>query len=130
MDRVEVGTILMTWDPKVRLAHLRFTAPTHAGEEDAKKLVAAITEWVGTDAKPFALLGDGGKLGAVDASYRSVWGAFFKKHKKEGLLAFYNMGPLIRIAAEMFRIGTGVTMKAFANEEEARAWLRKAGIGA
>jgi hypothetical protein len=40
------------------------------------------------------------------------------------------MGPIVRLAAEMFRIGTGLKLKAFADEASARAWLRTMGIRA
>ena len=40
------------------------------------------------------------------------------------------MGPVIRIVAEMFRIGTGVQLKGFSEEAGARAWLRERGIAA
>lgn len=129
MDRVTVHTITMTWDPAARLAHIFFTAPTQATGEDARALVAAITAWVGTEGKPFGLLGDGGKLGAISAEYRATWGRFFKEHRGHSHLAFYSMTPIIRLAAEMFRIGTGLDMRAFATEEEARSWLKAKGIG-
>jgi hypothetical protein len=120
----------MTWDPEARLAHITFTAPTQAGGEDARVLVEAITTWVGSEGKTFGLLGDGGKLADLDAEYRTTWGRFFKAHRGHCHLAFYQMNVLVRVAAEMFRVGTGIDMKAFATEEEARAWLKSKGIGA
>lgn len=119
----------MTWDPGARLAHILFTAPTEARGEDAALLVAAISDWVGTEGRPFGILGDGGKLGRLDAAYRATWGRFFKDHRRDSHLAFYNMTPLVRVVAEMFRIGTGLDMRAFATEEEARSWLKPKGIG-
>jgi hypothetical protein len=130
MERVQVRTIEMTWDPEARVAHIWFTAPTEGTGEDAKALVNVLQGWVGEERKPFALMGDGGKLGKLDAAYRKTWADFLKDHKKEALVAFYNQNPFIRVSAEMFRIGTGLNLKSFAKEEEARAWLRKAGIQA
>jgi hypothetical protein len=46
------------------------------------------------------------------------------------LYRFLNMGPVIRVAAEMFRIGLGPHLKAYAGETEARSWLRKMGVEA
>jgi hypothetical protein len=40
------------------------------------------------------------------------------------------MGPLIRVAAEMFGIGMRLRLKAFADEAQARSWLREVGIAA
>ena len=120
----------MTWDPEARLAILRFKAEMRVTGKDAAVLIEALQRWIGTDAKPFALLGDGNGLAGVDAEYRSLWGRFLREHHEESCVAFCNMGPVIRIAAEMFRIGTGLRVKAFADESSARSWLRKNGISA
>ena len=128
MDKITSGTIEMTWDSESRLAHMRFEVETHATGKDAVVLVDALTRWIGTDNKPFGLLGDGGKLAGLDAEYRSAWRKFFQQHREDSYIAFFNMGPIIRIAADMFRVGTGLRLKAFADEGEARAWLRRMGI--
>jgi hypothetical protein len=130
MDKFTVGPIEMTWDSESRLAVLRFERESHATGKDAEKLIEALARWIGTDGKPFALLGDGGKLAGVDAAYRSLWGKFLQQHRKDCYTAFFNMNPFIRVAAEMFRIGTGLRLKTFADEEEARSWLREMGIAA
>lgn len=123
-------TIEMTWDPERRLATIRFEAETHATGSDALILVEALTGWIGTDGKHFGLLGDGKGLAGVDAGYRSIWGAFFRQHRADAFIAFFNMNPIVRIAAEMFRLGTGLPLRAFAREEDARSWLRGMGIAA
>jgi hypothetical protein len=128
MNKITSGTIEMTWDSESRLAFIRFESETHATGKDAVMLVDALTRWIGTDRRPFGLLGDGGRLAHVDAEYRSVWGKFFRQHREDSYIAFFNMGPLIRIASEMFGIGMRLQLKAFANEAQARAWLRKMGI--
>lgn len=130
MDSIKIGAIEMTWEPSARLAVLRFERPTRGEGKDAVVLVEALTRWIGTDGRPFALLGDGGKLAGVDPEYRSLWGKLFQQHRQDSFVAFFNMSPLIRIAADMFRIGTGVRLKAFADEASARAWLREMGIAA
>jgi hypothetical protein len=130
MDKVTAGAIEMTWDSESRLALLRFERETHGTGKDAEKLIEALVRWIGTDGKTFALLGDGSKLAGVDAAYRSLWGKFLLQHRKDCYIAFFNMSPVIRIAAEMFRIGTGLRLKVVAREEEARSWLRGMGIAA
>ena len=130
MDKVTSGSIELTWDPESRLAIIRFESETRATGEDAQVLVNALTRWIGTDHKPFGLMGDGGKLAGVDAGYRSVWGKFFQKNRNDSYVAFFNMNPIIRIAAEMFGIGIGLRLKAFAEETQARSWLREMGIAA
>jgi hypothetical protein len=130
MEKVATGAIEMTWDPEARLAVIRFERATQATGRDAVVLVGALTDWIGTEGKPFGLLGDGGRLSGLDAEYRSVWGGFLRRHREDSSVAFFNMNAVVRIAAEMFRIGTGLRLKAFANEAEARAWLRDNGIAA
>ena len=130
MDKVTTGAIEMTWDPDSRLAMIRFERETQATGNDAIVLVQALTGWIGTDRKAFGLLGDGGKLSGLDAEYRSVWGGFLRQHRADCYVAFFNMNAIVRIAAEMFRIGTRLQLKAFASEPEARSWLRDSGIPA
>lgn len=130
METARADAIVLTWDPAVRLATIRFETETRATEAHAKALVAAMTSWVGPQPAPFGLLGDGRGLKSLDAGYRATWGDFLKRHAKEASVAFFHMGPVIRVAADMFRLGTGLKLKAFAAEDDARAWLRKAGIQA
>jgi hypothetical protein len=130
MDKIASGSIEMTWDSESRLAFIQFESETRATGEDAVVLIDALTRWIGTDGKPFGLMGDGGRLAHVDAEYRSLWGKFFRQHHEDSYIAFFNMSPLIRIAAEMFGIGMRLQLKAFAEEAQARSWLREKGIAA
>jgi hypothetical protein len=128
MEKITSRTVEMAWDPETRLAVLRFDSETRAIGKDAVVLVDALTRWIGTDRKAFGLLGDGRNLAGVDAEYRSVWGKFLRQHREDACIAFFNMGPIIRVAAEMFRIGTGARLKAFVDEESARSWMRGMGV--
>jgi hypothetical protein len=130
MERVTVGSAQMTWDPETRLAVLGFSRETTTTGADAVVLVDALSRWIGTDGRPWGLLGDGGRLRGVDAEYRSAWSKFLRQHRADSFTAFFNMSPIVRIAADMFRIGTGLRLKAFATETQARAWLRANGIRA
>lgn len=53
-----------------------------------------------------------------------------KQHRKECYLVFFNVTPLMRIAVDMFRMGTGLQVKTHVDEREARARLRQKGIPA
>jgi hypothetical protein len=130
MLEITSGTIKMTWHPDSRLALLTFRADTRATGKDATLLVNALTRWIGSARTPFALLGDGKRLVGVDAEYRATWGRFLREHRDHASIAFFNMGPIVRLAAEMFRIGTGLRVKLFADEDAARSWLREGGISA
>lgn len=120
----------MTWDPAVRLATITFSADTHASGDDARVLVGALERWIGREPRPFGLLGDGGRLRGVDAEYRSVWAAFLGRHRASCHIAFFNMAPVIRVAANMFGIGARLRLRAFSRESHARAWFRRQGIPA
>ena len=61
---------------------------------------------------------------------RAAWADFFRLHRRGLHAAFYSMSPLNIVAAEMFRIGSGMQMRSFAAEPKARAWLRKQGYPA
>jgi hypothetical protein len=130
MESVSVGSAEMTWDPDTRLAVLGFSREATPTGADAVVLVDALGRWIGTEGAPFGLLGDGARLRGVDAEYRSTWSKFLRKHRDDSYTAFFNMSAIVRIAADMFRIGTGLKLKAFATEAEARAWLRTVGIRA
>lgn len=130
MEKVTAGPAELTWDPEARLAVLRFSRMATPTGRDAVVLADALKGWVGETREPFGLLGDGGRLRGVDAEYRAVWSQFLRQHREYAYAAFFNMSAVVRIAAEMFRLGTGLHLKAFASEAEARSWLRGAGIGA
>jgi hypothetical protein len=130
MERVTSGTIEVTWDAESRLATIRFGGEVAITGRDAEILVKALTEWIGDDTRPFALLGDARGIQGVDAEYRAAWSRFFRVHRDRACVAFFNLTPVIRIIAEMFRVATGLQLKAFAEEAEARSWLREMGIAA
>lgn len=71
MLNVSGGTSATTWDPSARLATLRLSADTDASGHAAAPLSAALRTWIGAVSRPFAQLGDGGRLKGVDAEYRS-----------------------------------------------------------
>jgi hypothetical protein len=127
---VTSGAAVMTWEPGSRLATIHFERAVRVTGVDGRALVGSLTGWIGTEGRLFGLLGDGGNLSGLDADYRSVWAAFFRQHRNDSRIAFFNMNPFVRIAAEMFRIGTGLQIKAFADERSARSWLRNEGIAA
>lgn len=130
MKTATSGTIQMTWDPEARLAVIRFERDTHGSGRDAQVLVIALEAWVGADRKPFGLLGDGGNLSSMDGDFRAAWGSFLRQHRHDCYVSFFNQSAVVRISADMFRLGTGLHLKSFAHEEQARAWLREMGISA
>lgn len=128
METLNTGAIQLTWDPATRLALIRFERDTKATGRDAQALVAALERFVASEPKPFGLLGDGGRLSSMDADFRATWSRFLREHRDDCYVAFFNQSAIVRISAEMFRLGTGLRLKSFAGEDEARAWLREMGI--
>jgi hypothetical protein len=129
-SHVTSGSMELAWAPEVRLAAVRFGPNTIVNGEQGSVLVASLAEWIGSEERPFALLADTTGVRGADAEYRVKTSGFFKHHRDTAIIAITHLGPVIRIVAEMFRIGTGIRLKAFAEEAEARAWLRIQGIGA
>jgi hypothetical protein len=130
MDKIRSGCVEMQWSPDTRLCFVRYHDGPKATAEDGRKLVASITGWIGPQPKPFAILVDGGKIQGGQPGYRGVMGAFFKIHKAHVKFALFDLGPVLRIAAEMFALGASLRLRTFGTEAEAREWLRKEGVQA
>jgi hypothetical protein len=130
LEKFSNESLEITWNPESRLVCLRFHRGAKGTREDAALIAGSMTVWVGSDGKPFGLLADARNLSGMETEYRAIMGGFFKQHRNHSVIAVYNMGPLIRVGAEMFRIGTGTQLKGFATEPEARSWMRKMGITA
>jgi hypothetical protein len=124
------GPIDINWHPGSRLAVIHYAPDTRLVGEDGTVLVDSLTRWIGGEGKPFGVLADAAGVRGTNAEYRSVMGVFFKDHRDSAYVALTNMGSVVRIVTEMLRIGTGVQLKAFANESKARAWLGSHGIAA
>ena len=123
-------TMEMTWHPESRIATIRFRPDILLGKEEGIFMIESLTGWTGGENKPFALLADTKGVRGTDAEYRGNTRDFFKLHRHHVYVAVTNMGPMIRMIAEMFRIATGIQLKGFADEVAARAWLREKGIAA
>jgi hypothetical protein len=93
-------------------------------------LIEVLKERIGAKGEPFALLADAYGVSGADTEYRAKTTQFFRQHRDGLYIALFNIGPLIRVLTEMFRIGSGLHVKAFNNAAEARAWLREKGIAA
>ncbi len=66
----------------------------------------------------------------TDAEYRAKVSGFFRQHRDTAYIALIHLGPVIHVVVEMFRVGTGIQLKALGSEAAARAWLRTKGIAA
>jgi hypothetical protein len=123
-------TTEIRWDAVSRLASVRYTDGASLTGRDGPFLVDALAGWVGTDSKPFGVLADAKGLRSTDAEYRASASRFFRARRDTAHIALINLGPVIHVVVEMFRIGTGVQLKTFADEAAARSWLRTKGIAA
>jgi hypothetical protein len=118
----------ITWSPGERLAGVRYTPGTTLKGEDGDFLVEALTGWIGGNREPFAVLADAAGLHTTDAEYRTRASGFFRQHRDTAFIALINLGPIIHVVVELFRVGTGIQLKTFASEAAARSWLRSKGI--
>jgi hypothetical protein len=73
---------------------------------------------------------DAAGLQGTDAEYRAKASGFFRQHRDTAFIALINLGPVIHVVVELFRVGTGIQLKTFANEASARSWLQSKGIAA
>jgi hypothetical protein len=128
--KVTSPSTTIAWDASSRVALVRYSLGATLASTDAAFLVDALTGWVGTDGAPFGVLADGAGLRGTDAQYRSKVSRFFKAHRSHAFIALFNLGPVIHVVVELFRVGTGVPLKSCNDEGAARAWLRTNGIGA
>jgi hypothetical protein len=120
----------ITWHAASRVAFVRYSTGAVLTRTDATFLVTALAGWVGAGREPFAVLADAAGLGGTDGEYRAEASRFFRQHRDRAFIALINLGPVIHVVVEMFRVGTGIQLKTFADESAARAWLRTKGIAA
>jgi hypothetical protein len=113
-----------------RLVVVRFAPGTSLTGAHGVALVGALGKVIGNEGERFGLLADAEGVCDTDGDYRAETGRFFKEHRDTARIALINLGPIIRVVAEMFRIGIGVHMHTFSDETAARVWLRTQGVGA
>jgi hypothetical protein len=97
----------ITWHAPSRVAFVRYSAGVVLTIRDARILVDALTGWVGAGGEPFAVLADGARLGGTDGEYRAEASRFFRQHRDHAFIALINLGPMMHVVVEMFRVGTG-----------------------
>ncbi len=131
-DVVEVAneSTQLSWLSEPRLVRVRYTRDAVLESKDGDFLVDALTSWIGRGRVPFAVFADAEGLEGVDAEYRAKAGAFFREHHDTGVIALINLGPIVRVVAELFRVATSIQMRTFASEDAARSWIRTKGIAA
>jgi hypothetical protein len=129
-NKVTSPSTEITWDALSRVAFVRYSPGAILTSTDGTFLVDALTGWIGADGESFAVLADAGGLGGTDAEYRATASRFFRQHRDHAFIALLNLRPFIHVVVEMFRVGTGIQLKTFADEAGARGWLRGKGIAA
>jgi hypothetical protein len=120
----------IAWHAPSRVAMVRYAPGTNLTSTDGEFLVDALARWVSDNGEPFAVLADGTGLRGTNAAYRAKASHFFRRHRATAFIALINLGPVIHVVVEMFRVGTGIQLKTFAAEAAARTWLRTKGIAA
>jgi hypothetical protein len=120
----------IAWHAPSRVAMVRYASGATLTGTDGTFLVDALARWIGKNGEPFAVLADAAGLRGTDAAYRAQASHFFRQHRATAFVALINLGPVIHVVVEMFRVGTGIQLKTFAAEAAARTWLRTKGIAA
>jgi SpoIIAA-like len=129
-DTRSCGSMELTLHPEARLVTLRFSADTVLTGPQGAALVDALESVLGEPGERFGLLADAAGVRGVGADYRRVTGAFFGRHRAAARIALVNLGPVIHVIAEMFRVGVDLHLRTFADDDAARAWLRAQGVRA
>jgi hypothetical protein len=127
---VKGGSTTLIWLPDSRLACLRYDPGTTLRAADGVFLAKTLTRCTADSGEHFGVLADYTNGRATDAEYRAEAREFFQAHRDTACVAIFNASAVIRIAAELFRVATGIRLKAFLDEAAARSWLRSMGIGA
>jgi hypothetical protein len=128
MVRVTSASTEISWSVDQRVASVRYTADAMLTRVDGDFLVDALTSWIGAGGEPFAIFADAAGLRGTDGEYRARASTFFRQHRETAFIALVNLGPVIQIVVELFRLGTGIQLRTFESEAEARSWLRTKGI--
>lgn len=119
----------VTVSAAARLVVVRFAPDTALTGVHGTTMVDALKTVVGAGGDRFGLMADARGVTGTDAEYRAVTGAFFRAHRDDARIALTNLAPVVRILAEMFRVGIGLQLKTFPDEAAARSWLRTQGVG-
>jgi hypothetical protein len=130
MVRITSASTEISWSADQRVAGVRYTVDATLTREDGDFLVEALTGWIGVEGEPFAVFADAAGLRGTDGEYRARASGFFREHRDVAFIALVNLGPVIQVVVELFRLGTGIQLKTFASEAAARSWLRTKGIAA
>jgi hypothetical protein len=130
LDRLKTASLDMTWDPVARVCVSRVTPGANLGREDGETLVGAVDRWSSGSPARFAVLADGGGGHQTDRAYRATLSRYFRRRIDVATIAFFGLGTVLQVVVEMLRIATGMHLRVFSTEAEARAWLREEGFAA
>ncbi len=129
-DCVKTPALDMTWNADTRVCLARVTPGAHLGGDDAATLVGAVDGWIGESPARFAVLADGGGGHQTDRAYRATLSRYFRRRIDVAFVAFFGLSTVLQVVVEMLRVGTGMRLRVFSNEADARAWLREQGFTA
>ena len=105
---VKGGPTTLTWSPGARLAVLRYALGTSLQGADGAFLAQTLRRCIAESGERFGVLADCTNGRSTDAEYRAEARAFFQAHRDTACVAIFNASAVIRIAAELFRVATGI----------------------
>lgn len=123
--------IELTWQPERNLALMRFVEPLAKGTaEHAQSFVDQLNRWTAGTTRRYGVLVDCAGIEDTDPGWRTVLHDYYRHSDVHVFVAWYNLNPVTRLMAEMFVVGSKtIDGKLFADEPEARRWLKTHGIG-
>jgi hypothetical protein len=127
-DTVTSGPLEITLYRESHFVAIRFAPDTNLTGRHGVVMIDALKAVMGEGGQRFALFADARGVCGTDTEYRGVTGKFFEQHRDTACIALINLRPIIRVVAEMFRVGINLQLRTFADETAARAWLRTQGI--
>lgn len=121
MPRLAADGLEMDWSPAQRLLTFVHGPGCVCSGENAHRFSAAMREWVGDE--PFVVLVDAAGAEAITREWRSVWARAFSDHKERSRVGIYHATTAGRLVISLWSFVSGVEVRFFADEAQARAWL-------
>lgn len=114
--------IRVQWDARRRIVEFRYADDTRLTPDAADVIIPRVARWV-EDGHPYGILVDASDTVASNEGWRRRWAAFHKSHASRVHIAVFKAGPFIQGYLLIYTTWSGVPLRCFHTEREARAWL-------
>lgn len=114
--------VVFELDPRVGIVSTTYPQPVVLSPAMADELLPHLDALV-AERGSLLLLVDGRNVVDAHPAYRQRVGAWFKANRSRVRMACHGMSPFVTVMATLFARGTGLPLRAFRSEADARAWL-------